>query len=49
MLDIEQIVVTVEDLDAAEIVSWLDRILGADDPRTQRVATALSTDPQPET
>ena len=43
-LDIEQITVTVEDLDAAEILSWLERILGADDPRTQRVAVALSAD-----
>ena len=43
-LDIEQIAVTVEDLDAAEILSWLDRILGADDPRTQRVATALGAE-----
>lgn len=41
-LDIEQIAVGVEDLDAAEILSWLDRILGADDPRSQRVAAALA-------
>jgi hypothetical protein len=40
-LDIEQIAVTVEDLDAAEILGWLERILGADDPRRQRVAVAL--------
>ncbi len=40
-LDIEQIAVTVEDLDAAEVLGWLDRILGADDPRRQRVADAL--------
>ncbi len=41
-LDIEQIAVSVDDLDTAEILSWLDRILGADDPRRQRVATALA-------
>lgn len=40
-LDIEQIAVTVEDLDAADILAWLDRILGADDPRMQRAANAL--------
>lgn len=40
-LDIEQMAVTVEDLDTTEVLSWLDRILGADDPRRQRVAAAL--------
>ncbi len=40
-LDIEQIVVSIEDLDTAEIISWLERILGADEPRTQRVAATL--------
>lgn len=40
-LDIEQIAVTVEDLDAAEILSWLQRVLGADDPRMQRVEAVL--------
>jgi hypothetical protein len=40
-LDIEQIVVSIEDLDTAEILSWLTRILGADEPRTRRVAAAL--------
>lgn len=40
-LDIEQVAVTVEDLDTAEILSWLGRILGADDPRNQRVAALL--------
>ncbi len=43
-LDIEQIAVTLEDLDTPEILSWLDRILGADDPRTQRAAAALATE-----
>jgi hypothetical protein len=42
-LDIEQIAITVEDLDAAEILTWLDRVLGADDPRRQRVAAALES------
>lgn len=40
-LDIEQIAVTVEDLDSEEILSWLRRILGPDDPRAQRVAGVL--------
>lgn len=40
-LDIEQIVVTVEDLEAEEILSWLDRIVGRDDPRRERAAGAL--------
>lgn len=40
-LDIEQIAVTVEDLDAVEILSWLDRILGAGDPCRLRVADLL--------
>lgn len=40
-LDIEQVAVTVEDLDTAEILSWLGRILGGDDPRNQRVAALL--------
>jgi hypothetical protein len=40
-LDIEQIAVSVDDLDVTEILSWLDRILGADDPRRRRVAAAL--------
>jgi hypothetical protein len=41
-LDIEQIAVTVDDLDTAEILAWLQRILGADDPRTQRVVDTLA-------
>lgn len=40
-LDIEQIVVTVDDLDVEEVLSWLDRIVGSDDPRRERVAGAL--------
>jgi hypothetical protein len=43
-LDIEQIAVSVEDLDTEEILSWLERILGADDPRRQRAATALGAE-----
>lgn len=41
-LDIEQITLTVEDLDAAEILGWLDRILAADDPRRRRVTKMLA-------
>jgi hypothetical protein len=36
-LDIEQVLVCVEDLDIAEIRAWLDRIVGAEDPRRQRL------------
>jgi hypothetical protein len=35
-LDIEQMLVCVDDLDLAEVRAWLDRILGADDPRSER-------------
>lgn len=35
-LDIEQMLVCVEDLDIEEIRSWLERIVGADDPRRER-------------
>lgn len=37
-LDIEQVVVAVGDLDVAEALSWLDRIVGPDDPRRERFA-----------
>ncbi len=32
-LDIEQMLVCVDDLDLAEVRTWLDRIVGPDDPR----------------
>jgi hypothetical protein len=35
-LDIEQMLICVEDLDTSEIRDWLDRIVGADDPRRER-------------
>jgi hypothetical protein len=35
-LDIEQMLVCVEELDIEEIRMWLDRIVGADDPRRER-------------
>jgi hypothetical protein len=35
-LDIEQIFVCAGDIDVAEIRTWLDRIVGAEDPRRQR-------------
>ncbi|HEY5285569.1 MAG TPA: nucleotidyl transferase AbiEii/AbiGii toxin family protein [Solirubrobacteraceae bacterium] len=35
-LDIEQMLVCVEDLDLTEVRTWLDRIVGADDPRRER-------------
>jgi hypothetical protein len=44
-LDIEQMLVAVEDLDTDDIRTWLDRIVGADDPRREhfdRVVEACS-------
>ncbi|HEV7938210.1 MAG TPA: nucleotidyl transferase AbiEii/AbiGii toxin family protein [Solirubrobacteraceae bacterium] len=35
-LDIEQMLVCVDDLDLAEVRTWLDRIVGIDDPRRER-------------
>jgi hypothetical protein len=35
-IDIEQVLVCVEDLQVAEILAWLDRIVGAQDPRRER-------------
>jgi hypothetical protein len=35
-LDIEQMFICVDDLDLAEVRTWLDRIVGADDPRRER-------------
>jgi hypothetical protein len=35
-LDIEQVLVAVGDLDVAEIDRWLERLVGADDPRKER-------------
>jgi len=37
-LDIEQMLVGAPDLDRVEVGGWLDQILGADDPRTERFA-----------
>jgi Nucleotidyl transferase AbiEii toxin, Type IV TA system len=45
-LDIEQMLVCVEELDTDEVRRWLDRIVGADDPRRERfdaMAEACST------
>jgi hypothetical protein len=36
-LDIEQMLVAVDELDFAEARGWLTRILGADDPRCERL------------
>jgi hypothetical protein len=35
-LDVEQMIVCVEELEILEIRTWLDRIVGADDPRRER-------------
>ena len=37
-LDIEQILVGALDADRSEVVDWLDRIIGSDDPRAERFA-----------
>jgi hypothetical protein len=42
-LDIEQILVCVDDLDIAEIRTWLERIVGADDPRGRRFDQTVHT------
>ncbi len=42
-LDIEQILVCVEDLDITQIRAWLERIVGAEDPRKQRFEALLDT------
>jgi hypothetical protein len=36
-LDIEQMLVCVDDLDLEEVRSWLNRIVGADDPRREHL------------
>jgi hypothetical protein len=41
-LDLEQVVVCVEDLDLAEIRSWLERIVGSEDPRLGRLEGVLA-------
>jgi hypothetical protein len=40
-LDIEQMVVCVDELDTEEIRGWLARIVGADDPRSERFEEML--------
>ncbi|HTA15376.1 MAG TPA: nucleotidyl transferase AbiEii/AbiGii toxin family protein [Solirubrobacteraceae bacterium] len=42
-LDIEQMLVCVEDLDLPEVRTWLDRIVGADDPRRERFDRVVET------
>lgn len=41
-LDIEQMVVSVEELDADDVKSWLSRILGRGDPRMERFERLLT-------
>jgi hypothetical protein len=40
-LDIEQMLICVEELDTHEVHGWLQRIVGADDPRTERFEATL--------
>ncbi len=40
-LDIEQMLIGVEDLDAGEVRMWLERIVGADDPRAEHFESTL--------
>jgi hypothetical protein len=42
-LDIEQMLVCVGELDLAEVRTWLDRIVGADDPRRERLDHVVET------
>ncbi len=42
-LDIEQMLVCVEDLDLAEIRIWLDRVVGLDNPRLERLDALIQT------
>jgi hypothetical protein len=42
-LDIEQVLVCVDDLDTGEIRSWLQRIVGAEDPRSRRLQRTVTT------
>lgn len=42
-LDIEQMLIYVEDLDLTEIRMWLDRVVGADDPRMQRLDALIQS------
>jgi hypothetical protein len=37
-LDIEQILIGALDVDGAKVTDWLNRIVGADDPRAERFA-----------
>jgi hypothetical protein len=41
-LDIEQMVVCVEELDRREVLAWLARIVGVEDPRYERSAALLA-------
>lgn len=41
-LDIEQMLICVEELDAAETRGWLARVLGSDDPRSKRFERMLT-------
>jgi hypothetical protein len=42
-LDIEQMLVCVGDLDLTEIRMWLERIVGLDDPRMERLDALIQT------
>lgn len=41
-LDIEQVLVTVDDLDVDEVDGWVRRIVGDDDPRRARLAELVA-------
>jgi hypothetical protein len=41
-IDIEQMLIATEDLDVAEIERWLERLVGADDQRLERLAELRS-------
>jgi len=41
-LDIEQMLICVEELDADEVRRWLTRVLGSDEPRSERLERMLT-------
>ena len=47
-LDIEQILVTVEDLDASDALRWVERGAGDDDPRLTKLRALVERDQEPE-
>ena len=47
-LDIEQILLTVEELDSPQALRWVERGVGEHDPRLKRLQTLIERDQQPD-